>query len=58
MLAADGVEAVSLFSANEFNLVLLDIMLPKIDGYNVCEVIRKQSNVPIVMLSALDSEAN
>lgn len=58
VLAADGVEAVSLFSANTFDLVLLDIMLPKIDGYSVCEVIRKQSNIPIVMLSALDSEAN
>ena len=56
-LAADGVEAVSVFSANTFDLVLLDIMLPKIDGYSVCEVIRKQSNVPIVMLTALDSEA-
>jgi len=55
-LAADGVEAVSLFSANTFDLVLLDIMLPKIDGYSVCEVIRKQSNIPIVMLTALDSE--
>lgn len=57
-IAADGVEAVSLFSGNNFDLVLLDIMLPKIDGYAVCEVIRRQSNIPIVMLSALDSEAN
>lgn len=58
LLASDGVEAVSLFSANTLDLVLLDIMLPKIDGYNVCEVIRKQSNIPIVMLTALDSEAD
>lgn len=57
-LAADGVEAISLFSEKDFDLVLLDIMLPKIDGYSVCEVIRRQSNIPIVMLSALDSEAN
>lgn len=57
-LAADGVEAISLFSGKDFDLVLLDIMLPKIDGYSVCEVIRRQSNIPIVMLSALDSEAN
>jgi len=55
-LASNGVEAISLFSANTFDLVLLDIMLPKIDGYSVCEVIRKQSNVPIVILTALDSE--
>lgn len=57
-LAADGVEAVSLFSENTFDLVLLDIMLPKIDGYSVCEIIRKQSNIPVVMLTALDSEAD
>lgn len=58
VLASDGVEAVSLFSANTFDLVLLDIMLPKIIGYSVCEVIRKQSNVPVVILTALDSEAD
>lgn len=57
-LASDGVEAVSLFSSNTFDLILLDVMLPKIDGYGVCEVIRKQSSIPIVMLTALDSEAN
>ena len=56
--ASDGVEAVTLFSKHEFNLVLLDIMLPKIEGYGVCELIRKQSQVPIVMLTALDSEAD
>lgn len=55
-LASDGVEAISLFTENNFDLVLLDIMLPKIDGYNVCEVIRKQSDIPIVILTALDSE--
>jgi len=57
-LASDGVEAVSLFSSNTFDLILLDVMLPKIDGYGVCEVIRKQSSIPIVMLTALDSEAD
>lgn len=57
-LASDGIEAVSMFSGKDFDLVLLDIMLPNIDGYTVCEVIRRQSNIPIIMLSALDSEAN
>lgn len=57
-LAYDGVEAISLFSQHEYDLILLDIMLPKIDGYGVCEFIRKQSQVPIVMLTALDSEAD
>lgn len=58
VLASDGVEAISLFSINAFDLVLLDIMLPKVDGYNVCEIIRKQSNIPVIMLTAMDSEAD
>ena len=40
------------------DLVLLDIMLPKIDGYCVCEVIRKRSQVPVIMLTALSDEEN
>ena len=55
-LASDGVEALSRFSEQNFDLVLLDIMLPKIDGYGVCELIRKQSDVPIIMLTALSGE--
>ncbi len=57
VLASDGVEALTKFSEQSFDLVILDIMLPKIDGYGVCGVIRQKSNVPIVMLTALDSEA-
>lgn len=56
--ASDGVEALAKFSEQDFDLVLLDIMLPKIDGYGVCEVIRQKSNIPIIMLTALDSEPN
>jgi len=56
-VASNGVEAIGKFS-EEIDLVLLDIMLPKIDGYGVCEVIRKKSDVPIIMLTALDSEEN
>ena len=55
-LAGDGVAALSVFSASQFDLVLLDIMLPKIDGFAVCELIRKQSQVPIIMLTALSGE--
>ena len=55
-LASDGVEALSVFSASQFDLVLLDVMLPKIDGFAVCELIRKQSQVPIIMLTALSGE--
>ncbi len=57
-LAADGVEALAKYSQQDFDLVLLDIMLPKIDGYGVCEVIRQKSDVPIIMLTALDGEEN
>ncbi len=56
IIAGDGVEALSSFSAQRFDLVLLDVMLPKIDGFAVCECIRKQSQVPIIMLTALNGE--
>ena len=54
--AGDGVEAMALFGAQPFDLVLLDLMLPKIDGFGVCELIRWQSQVPILMLTALEGE--
>ena len=55
-IARDGMEAISLFSSVHFDLILLDIMLPKIDGFTVCELIRRQSQVPIIMLTALNGE--
>ena len=54
--ASDGVDAVTRFAEDAFDLVLLDIMLPKIDGFAVCELIRRQSQVPIIMLTALNGE--
>ena len=54
--AGDGAEALDLFQKQAFDLVLLDIMLPKLDGFGVCEVIRRQSQVPILMLTALEGE--
>ncbi len=54
--AGDGVEALNLFRTRSFDLVLLDLMLPKIDGFAVCELIRRQSQVPILMVTALDGE--
>lgn len=57
-LASDGVEGIAAFRSGEFDLILLDIMLPKIDGYGVCEVIRQESEVSIMMLTALDSETD
>lgn len=56
-VAGDGAAALDLFRAQSFDLVLLDIMLPKIDGFEVCAQIRRQSQVPILMLTALDGEA-
>ncbi len=54
--AGDGVEGISAFNKEKPDLVLLDILLPKIDGYAVCELIRKESEVPVIMISALGSE--
>ncbi|MCI8979016.1 MAG: response regulator transcription factor [Lachnospiraceae bacterium] len=54
--ASDGIEAMDMFAKNKYDLILLDIMLPKIDGYGVCELVRKQSQVPIIMLTALGGE--
>lgn len=54
--ANDGVEAITVFSDRQFDLILLDVMLPKIDGFSVCELMRRQSQVPIIMLTALNGE--
>ncbi len=50
--AFDGEEALQLMKENEFDIVLLDIMLPKLDGMQVCQQIREFSNVPVIMLTA------
>ena len=55
-IAGVGVEALTIFIDGKYDLILLDIMLPKIDGYGVCELIRKQSYVHFFMLSALNGE--
>ena len=52
VIANDGASAVSTFNAENPALVLLDIMLPKLDGWQVCREIRKFSEVPIIMLTA------
>ncbi|PYI52490.1 response regulator transcription factor [Paenibacillus flagellatus] len=54
--AADGEEALRLFDTKTYHLVLLDLMMPKIDGIEVCRALRAKSNVPIVMLTAKDTE--
>ena len=55
-VAGDGLRALDAFAVGRFDLVLLDLMLPKLDGFGVCEWIRARSDVPVVMLTALDGE--
>jgi DNA-binding response OmpR family regulator len=54
--ARDGEEALRLFGEEEVDLVVLDIMLPKLDGLEVCKRLRAESSVPIIMLTARDDE--
>jgi DNA-binding response OmpR family regulator len=54
--AHDGEEALARFAAEPVDLVVLDIMLPKLDGLEVCKRLRAQSTVPIIMLTARDDE--
>lgn len=58
VVASDGEEALEVFQREAPNLIVLDIMLPKLDGYGVCRELRKESNVPIIMLSALGTIAD
>jgi DNA-binding response OmpR family regulator len=54
--AADGGEALSRFAESRFDLVVLDVMMPKLDGLEVCRRLRAQSSVPIIMLTAKAEE--
>lgn len=54
--AGDGSEALELFQEHEIDLIILDIMLPELDGWSVCRRIRKTSNVPILMLTSRSDE--
>lgn len=56
ILASDGIMGIELFKKHTPDLVLLDLMLPKIDGYAVCEILRKESTTPIIMLTARDDD--
>lgn len=57
--AEDGVEAIRIFVAEkDFNLVLLDVMMPEMDGWQVLKEIRSISNVPVIMLTALENNAD
>ena len=58
MIASDGIEAIDTFHRFQPDMILLVIMIPKIDGYAVCELIRKESKIPIIMITALSDETN
>ncbi len=57
-LAVDGRKAIERFRTDDPDLVILDLMLPELSGLDVCRLIRQESNVPIVMVTAKDSEAD
>ena len=54
--AADGMSAVGLVKLNDYDLVILDIMMPKLDGFSACKEIKKIKDVPVIMLSARGEE--
>lgn len=56
--AANGVEALELLETQEFDGVLLDIMMPELDGFAVCRAVRRESDVPIIFLTALSDESD
>ena len=58
VLAVDGRQALERFAEQRFDLVVLDIMLPKLDGIEVCRRLRTRSQVPIIMLTAKDDEVD
>ncbi|EEM85721.1 response regulator transcription factor [Bacillus thuringiensis] len=56
--AIDGEVALQLFNQNNYSLVILDLMMPKVDGIEVCRKLRDKTNVPILMLTAKDHEVD
>jgi DNA-binding response OmpR family regulator len=58
VVASDGKEAINLFKNNEIHLIILDLMIPKISGEEVCKRIRSTSEVPIIILTAKTNEEN
>lgn len=58
IVAVDGVQALETARTEKPNLILLDIMLPKMSGFEVCRILRKEMNVPIIVLTARDDEVD
>jgi two-component system, OmpR family, response regulator VicR len=58
IVAEDGLQAIEKFEKHSPDLILLDVMLPKLDGFSVCRKIRAKSNTPIIMLTAKEEEVD
>lgn len=56
--AGDGIEALDILENNEIHLILLDIMMPKLDGIRTCMKVRERKNIPIIMLSAKSEDSD
>ncbi|AOH54598.1 DNA-binding response regulator [Peribacillus muralis] len=56
IVASDGLEGMKQFNKQSFDLILLDVMLPNLNGFEVAKMIRRQSNIPIIILTALEEE--
>lgn len=56
IVASDGSEGMKQFNKQSFDLILLDVMMPNLNGFEVAKMIRSQSNIPIIMLTALEEE--
>ena len=54
--AADGLEAVEVIKEQEFNIVLLDIMMPGLDGFSVCKALRSEHDTPVIFITARTAE--
>lgn len=54
--AENGMEAVNLCRENDYDLIIMDVMMPRLDGYSACKEIRKTKNIPVIMLSARSEE--
>ena len=56
--ANDGLEGIQMYKDRNYNLILLDIVMPNLDGFSMCKMIRKESYVPIIFVTALSSESD
>ena len=52
MCAYDGAEAVEICKTEDFDMIIMDVMMPEIDGFQACKEIRKMKDIPVLMLSA------